>query len=752
MYDFEAAGKFYASYVERTSIARRVLGRPLTFSEKILYAHLYDHGALRPMVRGRDYVEFAPDRVAMQDATAQMALLQFMNAGLDRSAVAASVHCDHLIEARDGAAADLGRAMETNREVYDFLQSVSRRYGIAFWKPGAGIIHQVILENYAMPAGMMTGADSHTPNAGGLAMLAIGVGGADVVDVMAGMGWELRMPELIGVRLTGRLGAWCSAKDVILYLAGTMGVKGGTNAILEYFGDGVSSISATGRATICNMGAELGATSSIFPYDEATARYLEATGRSAVARSADAVAAELAADREVLRRPADHFDRVVEIDLSSLEPYLNGPFSPDAAHTVSQMKAAVAREGYPREVETALVGSCTDSSYEDLGLAAAVARQAMEKGIKPCAKILINPGSSQVLETARRDGIIEELEQAGAVIMANACGPCIGQWDRGGVHGNRPNTILTSFNRNFAKRNDGNPCTHNFVASPQMVMAMAFSGDLGFNPLTDPLRGSDGESVMFDPPSARDLPEGGFSGRGDGCIESEADPLVKIIIDPHSDRLQLVKPFEAWDGRDFERLPLLIKAAGKCTTDHISMAGPWLKYRGHLENISGNLLMGATNAFTGDTNSVLNLLTGDRTRVSIVARAYRDAGPGSIVVAGENYGEGSSREHAAMEPRFLGVRAVLVKSFARIHETNLKKQGVLAITFAYKDDYDRIREDDRISVKGLDGLAAGHDLVVELHHSDGTQESFGAAHTYNELQAAWFRAGSALNCRTHRVF
>ncbi len=683
----------------------------------------------------------------MQDATAQMALLQFMNAGRDRSAVPASVHCDHLIQADRGAAADLATANETNREVYDFLKSVANRYGIGFWKAGAGIIHQVVLENYAFPGGMMIGTDSHTPNAGGLGMVAIGVGGADAVDVMAGMPWELKMPKIFGIKLTGKLSGWASPKDVILKVAGILTVKGGTNAILEYFGEGAASLSATGKATICNMGAEVGATTSLFAYDESMDRYLRATGRPDVADAAKQLSGSLRADAEVEAAPEKYYDRVIEIDLSTLEPYINGPFTPDAAHTISEFGAWVREKGIPQRMEVGLIGSCTNSSYQDLGRAASVARQAIDKKLKTQAKLLINPGSEQVRYTAERDGILKPLLEIGGVVMTNACGPCIGQWARHEKDNTRPNSIVTSFNRNFAKRADGNPNTHAFVASPELVTALTIAGDLTFNPLKDKLQNSDGEWVMLDEPKGDELPAAGFAVDDNGYIAPDDHFTGEVVIAPGSNRLQRLQPFAAWDGKDFTDLRLLIKAEGKCTTDHISMAGPWLRFRGHLENISDNLLMGAVNRFNGKTNCVLNTLDGSYDAVSSVAKQYKSQGIGSIVVAEENYGEGSSREHAALEPRFLNVKVVLVKSFARIHETNLKKQGVLALTFANPADYDRIREDDRISVTGLATFAPGSRMTITLKHSDGTTESFEAVHTYNEHQIGWFKAGAALNCK-----
>lgn len=743
----EMITRVYGEFAGRADAARKVLGRPLTLCEKILYAHLSDPEGMREYVKGGDYVNFDPDRVAMQDATAQMALLQFMNAGMERTAVPSTVHCDHLITADNGAGPDMQAALSENSEVYDFLRSVSDRYGIGFWKPGAGIIHQIVLENYAFPGGMMVGTDSHTPNAGGLGMIAIGVGGADAVDVMAGMPWELKMPRIIGVKLTGRFNGWASPKDLILKLAGLLTVKGGTNAIIEYFGEGTATISATGKATICNMGAEVGATCSIFPYDDKMADFLRATGRGQVADMADGLAAKglLSADPETAAEPEKYYDRIIEIDLGAIEPYLNGPFTPDAAHRISDFAHEVERSGWPREMEVGLIGSCTNSSYEDMGRAASVARQAAAKGLKAKAEFIVNPGSEQVYRTAERDGIMEAFDKMGAVVMTNACGPCIGQWKRHTEDNTRLNSIVTSFNRNFAKRADGNPNTCAFVASPEIVAALAIAGDLRFNPLTDTLTNDRGEQVMLDPPEADALPACGMAGGG-GYIPPSADGRgVEVVIATGSERLQRLEPFAPLDAGTFRDMPLLIKAEGKCTTDHISMAGKWLRYRGHLENISGNLLMGAVNAFNGETNSVLNQSDGSYGKVSDVARAYKEASIGSVVVAEENYGEGSSREHAAMEPRYLNVKAILVKSFARIHETNLKKQGVLALTFADKADYDLIREDDRLTVEGVGEMEPGRPLTVRVSHSDGTEDRIETTHTYNRLQIEWFRAGSALN-------
>ena len=746
VYDLNMLKSFYASYKGKMEHVRAALKRPLTLAEKILYTHLYNVADLKNYERGEDYVNFRPDRVAMQDATAQMALLQFMNAGKEAVAVPSTVHCDHLIQAYRGAERDIETATQTNREVYDFLRDVSSRYGIGFWKPGAGIIHQVVLENYAFPGGMMVGTDSHTPNAGGLGMVAIGVGGADAVDVMTGMEWELKMPKLIGVRLTGELNGWTAPKDVILKLAGILTVKGGTNAIIEYFGPGTASLSATGKATICNMGAEVGATTSLFPYDERMAVYLKATGREEVAAMADSVAADLRADDEVMARPDDFYDRVIEINLSELEPYINGPFTPVAATPISEFAEKVVTNGYPRKMEVGLIGSCTNSSYQDISRAASVARQVNEKNLGVAAPLIVNPGSEQIRATAERDGMMDVFEKMGATIMANACGPCIGQWKRHTDDPTRKNSIVTSFNRNFAKRADGNPNTFAFVASPEIVLALTIAGDLCFNPLKDRLVNHDGEKVKLSEPQGDELPSAGFVAGNQG-YQAPGGEKNEIRVAPDSQRLQLLTPFPAWDGNDFLNMPLLIKAQGKCTTDHISMAGPWLRFRGHLENISDNMLMGAVNAFNGETNKVWNRLTNTYETVSGTAKQYKADGISSIVVAEENYGEGSSREHAAMEPRFLHVKVILAKSFARIHETNLKKQGMLAVTFADKADYDRIREHDLISVVGLKEFSPGRNLEVILHHEDGTEERFAVQHTYNEQQIGWFRAGSALNAK-----
>ena len=744
VYDIDMLRSFYSNFPKRVDAAREQVGRPLTLAEKILYAHLYEESDICPFRRGEDYVNFRPDRVAMQDATAQMALLQFMNAGKSKSAVPATVHCDHLIQANMGAKTDIATATLSNSEVYDFLKSVSDKYGIGFWKPGAGIIHQVVLENYAFPGGMMIGTDSHTPNAGGLGMIAIGVGGADAVDVMTGMEWELKMPKLIGVKLTGSLSGWASPKDVILKLAGILTVKGGTNAIIEYFGPGAASLSATGKATICNMGAEVGATTSLFPFDLNMATYLRATGRDDVAEWATAVSDYLEADMDVQAQPDSFYDRVIVINLSELEPHINGPFTPDAATPISEFATKVKENGWPRKMEVGLIGSCTNSSYQDLSRAASIARQAAEDKIPVAAPLIINPGSEQIRYTAERDGILGDFEQIGATVMANACGPCIGQWKRHTDDNTRKNSIVTSFNRNFAKRADGNPNTHAFVASPELTLALTIAGDLCFNPLTDTLKTADGREVKLKEPEGTDFPPKGFEVKDNGYVAPTGKD-AEVVINPGSNRLQVLKPFAAWDGKELIEMPLLLKAEGKCTTDHISMAGPWLRFRGHLENISDNMLMGAVNAFNGKTNSVLNQLNGKYEAVSAVAKQYKAKGISSIVVAEENYGEGSSREHAAMEPRFLNVKVILAKSYARIHETNLKKQGMLALTFADKDDYKKVREEDKISIVGLKEFAPGKPLTAILYHADGTEESFAVNHTYNELQIKWFKAGAALN-------
>ncbi|MGJ1203544.1 aconitate hydratase [Sphingobacterium lactis] len=745
-FDIDMIKKVYAQYDERINAARQVVNKPLTLSEKILYAHLWDGNAAEAYERGKSYVDFAPDRVAMQDATAQMALLQFMQAGRPKVAVPSTVHCDHLIQARDGAAEDLNRAKTESSEVFNFLSSVSNKYGIGFWKPGAGIIHQVVLENYAFPGGMMIGTDSHTVNAGGLGMVAIGVGGADACDVMAGLPWELKFPKLIGVKLTGKLSGWAAPKDVILKVAGILTVKGGTGAIVEYFGEGAESLSCTGKGTICNMGAEIGATTSTFGYDESMERYLRATDRAEVADAANAIKQHLTADPEVYANPEQYFDQLIEINLSELEPSLNGPFTPDLYTPISRMREEAGKNGWPTRVEWGLIGSCTNSSYEDLSRAASIARQAVEKGLVTKAEFGINPGSEQVRFTADRDGLLKTFEDLNATIFTNACGPCIGMWDRAGADKQEKNTIVHSFNRNFAKRADGNPNTFAFVTSPEMVAAIAISGDLGFNPLTDTLTNKDGEQVKLDPPTGDELPEKGFAVDDPGYQAPAADGSdVVVDVSPTSDRLQLLEPFKPWEGTDLKGLKLLIKAKGKCTTDHISMAGPWLKYRGHLDNISNNMLIGAVNYFNEKTDNVKNQLTGEYGPVPATQRDYKAQGIGSIVVGDENYGEGSSREHAAMEPRHLGVRAVLVKSFARIHETNLKKQGMLGLTFDNKDDYDKIQENDTIDIIGLTEFAPNKPLTIVLHHEDGTTEEILANHTYNEQQIQWFKAGGALN-------
>ena len=745
-FDIEMIKEVYAQIPERIAAARKAVGKPLTLTEKILYAHLTEGAASQAFERGASYVDFQPDRVAMQDATAQMALLQFMQAGRNQVAVPSTVHCDHLIQAEVGADADLSKAKDKNKEVYDFLASVSNKYGIGFWKPGAGIIHQVVLENYAFPGGMMIGTDSHTPNAGGLGMIAIGVGGADACDVMAGLPWELKFPKLIGVKLTGKLSGWTSAKDVILKVAGILTVKGGTGAIVEYFGEGARSLSATGKGTICNMGAEIGATTSIFGYDEKSAAYLSGTGRADIAEMANGIAAHLTGDDEVYAHPALYFDQVIEINLSELEPHVNGPFTPDLAWPISKFAAAVRENGWPAKLDVGLIGSCTNSSYEDISRAASLAQQAVDKKLVAKSEYTITPGSEQVRFTVARDGFLDTFDQMGGVVLANACGPCIGQWARHGAEKQERNSIITSFNRNFAKRADGNPNTHSFVASPEIVTAMAIAGDLTFNPLTDTLTNSEGKQVMLDEPRGLELPTKGFAVEDAGYLAPAADgSTVQVLVSPTSDRLQLLDSFAAWEGKDLTGLKLLIKAKGKCTTDHISMAGPWLKYRGHLDNISNNMLIGAVNAFNDSTNSVKNQLTGVYGEVPATQRAYKAAGIGSIVVGDENYGEGSSREHAAMEPRFLGVRAILVKSFARIHETNLKKQGMLALTFATPSDYDLIQEDDAIDILGLGSFAPGTPLELVLNHADGSSHHIVVNHTYNQGQIEWFKAGSALN-------
>ena len=746
-FDINMIKKVYERYPERIAAARQVVQKPLTLAEKILYAHLWQGNATEAYERGNSYVDFAPDRVAMQDATAQMALLQFMQAGKTKVAVPSTVHADHLIQAKIGADKDLQEALNKNNEVFNFLSSICNKYGIGFWKPGAGIIHQVVLENYAFPGGMMIGTDSHTVNAGGLGMVAVGVGGADAVDVMAGMAWELKMPKLIGVKLTGKLNGWTSAKDVILKVAGILTVKGGTGAIVEYFGEGAVSLSATGKGTICNMGAEIGATTSTFGYDDSMRRYLAATGRQEVVDAADKIAEHLTGDAEVYAEPEKYFDQVIEINLSELTPHINGPFTPDLATPVAEMRDKAIANDWPLDIEWALIGSCTNSSYEDLSRAASIVEDAVAKGVKPKAILGINPGSEQVRFTAERDGLIDTFKKfENARIFTNACGPCIGQWDREGAEKQEKNSIIHSFNRNFAKRADGNPNTHAFVASPEMVAAVAISGRLDFNPITDTLTNQNGEQVKLDEPKGSELPAKGFDVEDNGYqAPAEDGSAVQVIVSPTSDRLQLLEPFSPWDGKNITGAKLLIKAEGKCTTDHISMAGPWLKYRGHLDNISNNMLIGAVNFFNKETNRVKNQLTGEYGEVPAVQRAYKAAGVPSIVVGDQNYGEGSSREHAAMEPRHLGVKAVLVKSFARIHETNLKKQGMLALTFVNPEDYDKIQEDDTFDFINLESFAPNTPLQIQITHADGTTDTILANHTYNEQQIGWFKAGSALN-------
>ena len=738
VYDIEMIRNFYKGYSNKINNIKSKLNRSLTLSEKILYAHLYNENDIKDFKRAEDYADFRPDRVAMQDATAQMALLQFMNAGKTSSSVPATIHCDHLIEACKGAEEDLKNAINTNKEVYNFLESVAKKYGLGFWEAGSGIIHQIVLENYAFPAGMMIGTDSHTPNAGGLGMLAIGVGGADAVDVMTGMEWELKIPNIIGVKLTGSLNGWASAKDVILKLAGILTVKGGTNSIIEYFGEGASTLSAAGKASICNMGAEVGATTSIFPYDNNIKEYLISTGREEIAKLADENINNLKADEEVYNNPEKYYDKIIEINLSELEPYLNGPFTPDAACIISEFAKKVEENKYPTAMEVGLIGSCTNSSYHDLSKAASIARQVIEKKLK------INPGSEASYNAALRDGIIDDFKKIDAVIMTNACGPCIGQWNRQEPDNTRANSILTSFNRNFAKRADGNPNTHAFVASPETVMALSIAGDLRFNPLKDTLTNEEGKEVKLDAPVGVALPKNGLNTENKKR-QNAPDGNIEIIIDKDSKRLQLLKPFDKFNINDFNNMPLLIKVKGKCTTDHISMAGPWLKFRGHLENISDNMLMGAVNFFNDKTNCVFNQLNNNYEEVSKTAKEYKNKNISSIVVAEENYGEGSSREHAAMEPRFLNVKAVLAKSFARIHETNLKKQGMLAITFKDKEDYNKIQEKDKITILGLDNFKPKQNLTVKVVHENGSEDTFEAVHTYNEAQIEWFKNGGALN-------
>ena len=745
-FDIEMIKKVYANFGSRIEAARKAVGKPLTLTEKILYAHLWQGDATAAHERGNSYVDFAPDRVAMQDATAQMALLQFMQSGRSQVAVPSTVHCDHLIEAKVNSKTDLTRAVTESSEVYDFLASVSNKYGIGFWKPGAGIIHQVVLENYAFPGGMMIGTDSHTVNAGGLGMIAIGVGGADACDVMAGLPWELKMPKLIGIKLTGKLNGWTSPKDVILKVAGILTVKGGTGAVVEYFGEGAINMSCTGKGTICNMGAEIGATTSTFGYDDSMSRYLKATGREEIAAMADQIKEHLTGDADVYANPSTYFDEVIEINLNELEPHLNGPFTPDLATPISKMKEAAAANNWPTKIEVGLIGSCTNSSYEDISRAESLAKQVSEKGLKLNAAFTITPGSELVRYTIERDGFLDTFSKIGATVFANACGPCIGMWARVGAEKSERNTIVHSFNRNFAKRADGNPNTFAFVGSPEIVTAMAIAGDLNFNPLTDTLTNNKGEQVKLDPPSGSELPPKGFSAEDPGYQAPAKDgSKVQVKVSNESKRLQILEPFLKWEGIDLKGLKLLIKAKGKCTTDHISMAGPWLKFRGHLDNISNNMLIGAINFFNEKTDCVKNQLTGQYGTVPSTQRAYKAAGIGSIVVGDENYGEGSSREHAAMEPRHLGVRAVLVKSFARIHETNLKKQGMLALTFDNKADYDKFKEDDSIDIMGLTQFEPNKKLIMKLLHQDGTSDEIQVNHSYNEQQIEWFKEGAALN-------
>ncbi|MCB0527923.1 MAG: aconitate hydratase [Saprospiraceae bacterium] len=746
IFDLKMIREFYKNYPASVDAAKAKFKRPLTLSEKILFAHLHSDSPLADYKRGSDYVFFQVDRVAMQDATAQMALLQFMTCGRKKVAVSSTVHCDHLITAEVGAAKDMEAALDKNKEVFDFLSSVSQKYGIGFWKPGAGIIHQIVLENYAFPGGMMIGTDSHTVNAGGLGMVAIGVGGADAVDAMSGMGWELQMPKLIGVKLTGKLRGWSSPKDVILAVAGILTVKGGTGAIVEYFGPGAQSMSATGKGTICNMGAEIGATTSTFGYDKSMARYLRATGRSKVATMCNKIAPYLTGDPECYENPDKYFDQVIEINLSKLEPHINGPFTPDLAWPLSKFAAAVKKNKYPAKLEVGLIGSCTNSSYEDLTRAASVARQAKEKNLEVKSEFTITPGSEQIRYTADRDGLLNDFSEIGGVVLANACGPCIGQWSRHMDDAKRSNSIMTSFNRNFTSRNDGNPNTHAFVASPEIVTAFAIAGDLTFNPKKSVLVNRNGETVKLDPPKGIELPKAGFAVEDAGYIApAKRGGSVKVAVDKKSERLQLLKPFTPISSEELQGMRILIKAKGKCTTDHISMAGPWLKYRGHLENISNNCLIGATNAYNDERNKVLNFENGEYMEVPASARLYQKKGIGTVVFGEDNYGEGSSREHAAMEPRFLGVKAVVVKSFARIHQTNLKKQGMLALTFADPADFDKIRQDDKVSILGFDKFAPGKSLQIRLDHADGSSDTFDVKHTYNAAQIEWVKAGSALN-------
>lgn len=745
IFDLAMIKKVYAEYGAKVAHGRKLVGKPLTLTEKILYAHYFETPS-NAAERGKSYIEFAPDRVAMQDATAQMALLQFMSAGRPTVAVPSTVHCDHLIQAEVGSVNDLLKANTDNKEVYSFLASVSNKYGIGFWKPGAGIIHQVVLENYAFPGGMMIGTDSHTPNAGGLGMVAIGVGGADAVDVMAGMAWELKFPKVIGVHLKGKMNGWTSAKDVILKVAGILTVKGGTGAIVEYFGEGTKSISATGKGTICNMGAEIGATTSVFPYDSRMGDYLRSTKRDEIAKLAEGIAEHLRPDAEVLANPGQYYDRVVEINLDELEPHVNGPFTPDLAWPISQFAKAVREKGYPEELKVALIGSCTNSSYEDIERSTSVARQALAKGLKAKSEFTITPGSEQIRATIERDGQLKTLTDVGGLVLANACGPCIGQWKRHDVAMGEKNSIITSYNRNFTGRNDANPATHAFVASPEIVTAFAIAGRLTFNPLTDTITNAKGEKVKLDAPKGDELPKNGFKPDEEGFVAPAKDgSKVKVAVSPKSDRLQLLEPFKKWEGKDLENLRILVKVKGKCTTDHISPAGKWLKYRGHLDNISNNMFIGAVNAFSGEAGKGKNLLTGAVKEYSAVARDYKAQGIGWVTIGDENYGEGSSREHAAMEPRFLGGRAIIVKSFARIHETNLKKQGMLALTFKNQADYELIREDDVVAIRGLATFSPGIPLMLELKHSGGTVDTIELNHTFNEGQIGWFKAGSALN-------
>jgi aconitate hydratase len=746
IFDFDMIKAVYAALPGKVDHARKALGRPLTLSEKILFSHLHADSPIRDYARGKDYVFFAPDRVAMQDATAQMALLQFMMCGMEKTAVPSTVHCDHLIQAKTGADTDLKTAIDVNSEVYSFLSSVCTKYGIGFWKPGAGIIHQTVLENYAFPGAMMIGTDSHTPNAGGLGMLAIGVGGADAVDVMVGMPWELKMPKLIGVHLTGKLSGWASPKDVILKVAGILTVKGGTGAIVEYFGEGARSMSCTGKGTICNMGAEIGATTSTFGYDDSMARLLKATGRADVANLADSIAAHLTGDPECYADPKKYFDQVIEIDLNTLEPHINGPYTPDLAWPISEFAAAVAKNDYPEKLDVGLIGSCTNSSYEDISRAASIAKQAKEKKLKVKSEFTVTPGSELIRYTVERDGMLQDFEDVGGLVLANACGPCIGQWARHMDDPKRRNSIITSFNRNFAKRNDGNASTHAFVASPEIVTALVFAGDLNFNPLTDTLINEEGQEVRFDPPVGVELPPKGFDVKDAGFQAPAAEGFkINVDVDPASDRLQLLTPFKPITPDQVQNMRVLLKAQGKCTTDHISMAGPWLKYRGHLENISNNCFIGAINAFNGEANKVINHEEGKYMAVPDSARAYQKKGISTVVFGEENYGEGSSREHAAMEPRYLGVKAIVVKSFARIHQTNLKKQGMLALTFANPADYDLVRQDDFVDILGFENFNPDSQIKIRLRHADGTQDTFDVLHGYNEQQAEWVIAGSALN-------